>query len=324
MSTARAESHGVPVARMEAFIEELRLVKAGIADMQGRLDNILNELAAEIQPVPDIRTEEAPEADRPAPAEIAVEAEAVGEPAPLAAAPISGDQLTLIRGIDEAAVAALRDRDIIAFAGIAALSADDVAALGETLGDARRISKECWIEQAALLADGIATAHARTIESAADAAVDAQAEIIVPAEATADTAPAETVEAAPVEQANVAMLIPQVAEMPAVETPAVEIVAAAEPVPSPAEKSGDASTSLVPVSSNVIVLAERRSRPIRTARSAIVRAGRWAAVIALIAMAVAIAAAGTGLASGQGELLPLKRGCAYLLDICSLLPGIQF
>ena len=41
-------------------------------------------------------------------------------------------------------------------------------------------------------------------------------------------------------------------------------------------------------------------------------------------MAVAIAAAGTGLASGQGELLPLKRGCAYLLDICSLLPGIQF
>ncbi|KAB2920559.1 MAG: hypothetical protein F9K29_01605 [Hyphomicrobiaceae bacterium] len=355
MSTALAESHGVPVARMEAFIEELRLVKAGIAEMQGRLDYILNELAAEIRSELDIQGEEAPEADRPPPAEIVqpegvadmpVEAPALRDTAagpaealPVAAetaiaietickpAPVSGDQLPLVRGIDEAAVAALADRGVTTFAGIAALSADDVAAIGQLLGDARRISKECWIEQAALLADGVATAHARSIENTAHTAVDASPEAVVPAGAAGDVVPRAEIDAAQAERASIAMLVPKVADVPVAETPAAEIVTAAELVLGSADKSADvpasdASTSLVPVPANVIVLAERRNRPVRTARSVAIRAGRWAAVITLIAMAVAIAAAGSGLASGQRELLPLKRGCAYLMDICSLLPGM--
>jgi predicted flap endonuclease-1-like 5' DNA nuclease len=86
-------------------------------------------------------------------------------PIPLALLSSSSDQLTLIRGIDAAAASLLNDNGIHSFSDIAALTAEDVAELGRMLGDKRRVSKQGWVEQAALLADGIETAHSRRVRA---------------------------------------------------------------------------------------------------------------------------------------------------------------
>ena len=87
------------------------------------------------------------------------------EMTPLALLSLASEHLTLIAGIDTAAAAMLNEAGIHHFADLAALDAEDVAELGLRLGDSRRISKQGWIEQAALMAAGVETAHAARIRA---------------------------------------------------------------------------------------------------------------------------------------------------------------
>ena len=49
MTTAEFGNGSVPMARMEAVVSELRLLKSGMADMQGRLEALLIEIGTELQ-----------------------------------------------------------------------------------------------------------------------------------------------------------------------------------------------------------------------------------------------------------------------------------
>lgn len=70
------------------------------------------------------------------------------------------DDFTLIRGIDDDAAAVLHSFGLTHFRDIALFEPEDVIIVGRTLGDPRRLSRQCWIEQAALLASGTITAYA--------------------------------------------------------------------------------------------------------------------------------------------------------------------
>lgn len=107
-------------------------------------------------------------------------------PTALAVLCLSSEQLTLIKGIDSKAAGLLNSNGIHSFSDIAALTADDVAELGRMLGDARRICREGWIEQAALLAAGTQTAFARRIRMGHFASVVAVPATAVPASRTAE------------------------------------------------------------------------------------------------------------------------------------------
>jgi predicted flap endonuclease-1-like 5' DNA nuclease len=73
----------------------------------------------------------------------------------------SADDLTLICGIDEDLCDQLNSLGFGAFAQIARWSRRDVGYVSEALGLGRRICKQNWIEQAAILARGDATAFAK-------------------------------------------------------------------------------------------------------------------------------------------------------------------
>ena len=84
---------------------------------------------------------------------------------PLTLLCLDSEQLTLVQGIDAAAAQLLNEAGIHRFADVAALTPEDVAELGQMLSDTRRISTQCWIEQAALLAAGIETQYAARIRA---------------------------------------------------------------------------------------------------------------------------------------------------------------
>lgn len=73
----------------------------------------------------------------------------------------SRDDLCLIRGIDASSASILAICDVQTFADVARFRAEDVAKFNELLGDSRRIQRENWIEQAAMLAEGRCTKFAR-------------------------------------------------------------------------------------------------------------------------------------------------------------------
>ncbi len=121
---------------------------------------------------------------------------------PLALLSLDSEQLTLIKGIDGQAAGILNDNGLHRFADIAALMPEDVKELSSQLGDRRRIARQGWIEQAALLAGGIETAHAARIRAGDFASV-----VRLPAEplpttsvpaVTAATAPTTPAPSAPV------------------------------------------------------------------------------------------------------------------------------
>jgi predicted flap endonuclease-1-like 5' DNA nuclease len=70
------------------------------------------------------------------------------------------DDLTLVRGIDDQLSDELNSLGIVGYAQVAGWSAQDVADVEQALGLRRVISKENWIEQAAILASGKTTAYA--------------------------------------------------------------------------------------------------------------------------------------------------------------------
>lgn len=107
------------------------------------------------------------------------------------------DDLTFIKGIDPVTALALGALGITRFADIAALSAEDVAEISGKLGQPRRIAKESWIEQAAILATDKDTAYSRrkradeiAAQVAASAAKDPAAEMPDPCLAGVPAKPA--------------------------------------------------------------------------------------------------------------------------------------
>jgi predicted flap endonuclease-1-like 5' DNA nuclease len=82
----------------------------------------------------------------------------------------SADDLTRIRGIDPALAARLTRFGVLSFATIAGWGREDVRRVGESLGLGRQISRQNWIEQAALLrghAAPVQPTHAMAPEVAA-------------------------------------------------------------------------------------------------------------------------------------------------------------
>ena len=154
------------------------------------------EPVAEIAPVAEAEIE--PVADTSLGAEAPV-APAVALAETIAAAVAYSEQLTLIRGIDATAAAMLNGLGISRFTEIAALTADDVAEISTLIGDTRRIARDGWIEQAAMLARGVETAHVRRLRqpiAAASIWADPAVEV-AQAPSTRESAPFETPVATP-------------------------------------------------------------------------------------------------------------------------------
>lgn len=107
-------------------------------------------------PTPTLPAEAAPALRRP---DLPV---AVSPPAPL-----PSDDLTAIRGLAADWVAPLRALGVTRFRQIARWSAADVARVTSALGPAAAISRDQWIEQAAVLATGATTVHVRSRQARA-------------------------------------------------------------------------------------------------------------------------------------------------------------
>jgi predicted flap endonuclease-1-like 5' DNA nuclease len=104
--------------------------------------------------------------------------------------PLAPSDLTLISAIDEALSDRLNSLGIAAFSQIAHWSRQDVARVSEALDLDRRICKENWIEQAAILASGEMTLFAsRRFDQARTPVVDAEPAAAQPAP-VAEVAPA--------------------------------------------------------------------------------------------------------------------------------------
>jgi predicted flap endonuclease-1-like 5' DNA nuclease len=106
-------------------------------------------------------------------------------PAPAAAPPLDralDAQLELVRGIDPATAARLRSAGVATLTAIAGWTAADIARLAPKVGGRARIVREGWIEQAAALAGGRITRHARRV-------LDGEMEALAPAPSAPPAAP---------------------------------------------------------------------------------------------------------------------------------------
>jgi predicted flap endonuclease-1-like 5' DNA nuclease len=87
------------------------------------------------------------------------------------------DDLALIRGIDPVAIDILGRAGVVSFAAMSALNTEGIKRLASAGIRPERIAEENWIEQAAILATGRLTHHARLLrraEAIATAAGDAE------------------------------------------------------------------------------------------------------------------------------------------------------
>ena len=198
------------------------------------------------------------------------------------------EDLTVIKGVDVETAFRLASVGVTCFSDVAALTTEDVDQIGELIGDRRRIGKENWIEQAAMLAVGTSTAHsARVLNGEALALVEIET----------------------VEVAMPAASIEPIAEVVVAET------VAAQPDAAEAESTSD----IVQPASNVIQLADRRSRRSR-GKMRVVAAALAASLVAVVtaagfysgALNTELAAHLTGLGACSAEALATDRGCAVL------------
>lgn len=97
------------------------------------------------------------------------------------------DDLEAIKGLDRAALDLLSICDVTRFAQVAAFNADDVAKFNAVLGDPGRITRQNWIEQAAILAAGGTTAFAAARERGIAEVVPARNANVVPLRARLGT-----------------------------------------------------------------------------------------------------------------------------------------
>lgn len=282
--------------RLAGLMAELDTLEAEISTRQARVADIRLEIAHARADVATRRA--APTMAAPTMAEITdtTIAEATLEAITTLPAPAS-DRLTLVKGIDAEAAALLAGLGVTAFKDIAALNDEDVRELGRMLGDSRRISKQGWIEQAALLAHGTMTDFAVRMmrgefTGLVDSPASAEARIIVtlPEEPVATEQPAIT-------EAS-ALVTP--AEVETATAPAAEVAAAVcEPV-----ASCDAA------SAKIVSLDPRRTRMNGKRDGGMMTAGRWAALTASIIFVLGVAIEGTGFSTMLMEQVGLREACS--------------
>jgi predicted flap endonuclease-1-like 5' DNA nuclease len=143
MTKVARETAASPRSEVEALARRLLALR-------GDIDEILLGLAA-------ARTAAVPAELRPAAQPVE---EAVTISQPQTTDHLAADDLTLISAIDAALAERLDRLGIVAFAQVAHWSKPDITRVSQALGLGRRICKENWIEQAAMLASGRMTAFA--------------------------------------------------------------------------------------------------------------------------------------------------------------------
>jgi predicted flap endonuclease-1-like 5' DNA nuclease len=168
-ATATQSAHIQPVAVSVADARaetEMAAESGGEAPADGVVTDDL-AAASESVPVADAGAESELAAgssgNDPADDVVVDDVAAPSEAAPPSAntAPRRPDDLTLIKGIDTATADVLAGLGLTTFAELADLYQEDVEEIDAALSDPRRVSRECWIEQAAILATGQATAYVR-------------------------------------------------------------------------------------------------------------------------------------------------------------------
>lgn len=236
----------------------------------------------------------------------------------------AADDLTLIRGIDAQTARHLAVRGVTRFATIAGWTAADVAVMTGEMIAARRISREGWIEQAAVLARGDSTSYSRRVAAGELACLvphqPAVAAPVAPPEAAFVLPPPLPVHAAatgitppPLPTRYLPPLLdgkglrPLPTEWIMLERPSVEPIAAVADVgpeiaiatPAQAEAAADLEAAqFVPEMPAAAVIAATRE-------PALVRWGRRASLAAMLAVIAGIGLAGIDAKrAGTNALLP--------------------
>lgn len=136
----------------------------------------IHEPQIESEPEPELMAEPEPEVAAPVPAPpveepVAEVASAAAAPEPVAPA-TSTDNLTLIKGIDNATAESLAAIGIVSFEQIANLLPEEVNQINEKLTADARVQSENWIEQAKILAVGGLTDYAHGTQTISASAND--------------------------------------------------------------------------------------------------------------------------------------------------------
>jgi predicted flap endonuclease-1-like 5' DNA nuclease len=136
---------------------EVEALRRRLLALRGDIDEILTRLAHSPAPGASMQPRDADESsEEPA----VIVAPPAAEVRSVNSTRVVSDDLTLIAGVDPVLTEVLNSLGIVAFSQVAHWSARDVKQVSETLGFERRICKENWIEQAAMLASGRVTAFA--------------------------------------------------------------------------------------------------------------------------------------------------------------------
>ncbi|MFM9941620.1 MAG: hypothetical protein ACKVP7_19215 [Hyphomicrobiaceae bacterium] len=192
------------------------------------------------------------------------------------------DDLTLICGIDAEIAAHLRAKGVTRFQTIADWLAADIAAASHATLAAQRISQENWIEQAAILATGALTYHARRVQRGEFACLAR--------DTGADTTTIDAVSIVPVTPAaaDASQETPIAPHIAAAAPAATNVPMAQENGTSTRQASTDvaAETTLMALPQNVVSFTPAGTRTSRRLRT------RVAASLLLMATAIAIAHVG--------------------------------
>lgn len=144
---------------IEKEIEDVSVSSSFESSMKSALSKEMDEVADdEPQVVSDSVLETDPEL------ELAVESvsEDIDEVEP---APVQADELIFIDGIDEDVALILTKYGILTYHDIAAFKEADMLRLSEELNDPCRVSRQNWIEQAALLEKNVSTYYAKKLRN---------------------------------------------------------------------------------------------------------------------------------------------------------------
>jgi len=269
---AHAGVEAIPAPTLTQLIESATAIENDIAVLQARLALVKLEIE---------RARSSAEIEKPQAAALRAELDVTEA----IVAPCS-ERLTLIRGIDPDTASMLNGLGITAFTDIAALTPEDVHELERMLDAKRRISSQCWIEQAAMLARG-------EITSFAARQLRGEFDTIAKAPSDAERSPFDAGDAAVA--LAVAAAEAAVARLRAAAAPAPVAVVLAPVAPVPAVAS-EPSIELAAKPCNVTMLEAERDRRKASAPRRPASAGRWAALTASILIVLGIALGGSDFA----------------------------
>jgi predicted flap endonuclease-1-like 5' DNA nuclease len=169
LGQAMSELQQYADALLAAIEQDCRELQNARSELAATPDAVTDDMASAPQPDIHITPDTATAADCiTAPAEVddpetpVTDATQTSIPA---AIPVCPDDFTLIKGIDPATADTLANLGLTTFADLANLYQEDVEEIAIVLADRRRIGRECWIEQAAILASGHTTDYVRQMST---------------------------------------------------------------------------------------------------------------------------------------------------------------